>query len=413
MTTMVDSSDVVDSGRGWLVVTATFFSSFVTLGITYSFGAFFSDMADEFGSNRAATSVIFGITTFAFFWLSLITGRLADRWGPRPVLFGGAVSLFVGLMATSGVQSLEVGYLTYGVGVGIAASTGYIPMVAVVGGWFERHRATAVGLAVAGIGAGTLVMSPLSAALVERYGWRDTYRLLAVCGSAVMLVCCVFVRRPPGSAGGQPARFGDAWRSAVFRRLQLSALCSGLALFVPFVFVGQYAKDRGVGSVAAAVLVGVLGGASVLARIGFGSAVRRFGSVRLYRSCFVLLAASFVVWIVAGSSYAMLIVFALVLGVGYGGFVALSTIVLAERLGVIGLGSIMGLFYTSQGLGGLIGPPTAGWLIDRTDSYRPALAICCALCVAAWLLLAALPVGPDGGLLPEGSDAAANDPVGN
>ncbi len=391
----------LDSGRGWLVVVATFFSSFVTLGIAYSFGAFFSDMAEEFDSNRAATSVVFGITTFAFFWLSLITGRLADRWGPRPVLLAGTLSLFVGLMATSQVQSLEAGYLTYGAGMGIAAATGYIPMVAVVGGWFDKHRATAVGLAVAGIGAGTLVMSPLSAALVDRYGWRDTYRLLAVIGASVLLVCCVFVERPPGSAGGQPARFAAAWRSPVFRRLQFSALLSGLALFVPFVFVGQYAKERGVGSVAAAVLVGVLGGASVLARIGFGSAVRRFGSIRLYRACFVLLSASFAVWFVAGSSYAMLIAFAVVLGIGYGGFVALSTIVLAERLGVVGLGSIMGLFYTSQGLGGLIGPPSAGWLIDRTDSYRPTLAICGSLCAMAWLVLRPLPVASDGSLEPE------------
>lgn len=174
----------------------------------------------------------------------------------------------------------------------------------------------------------------------------------------------------------------------------------GLALFVPFVFVGQYAKERGVGSVAAAVLVGVLGGASVLARIGFGSAVRRFGSIRLYRASFALLASSFVIWFIAGSSYTLLIVFAMVLGVGYGGFVALSTVVLTEHLGVVGLGSIMGLFYTSQGLGGLIGPPSAGWLIDTTTSYRPALAICCGLMSVALVMLRSLPVTPDGGLAP-------------
>jgi len=403
----------MDSGRGWLVVVATFFSSFVTLGIAYSFGAFFTDMAEEFGSNRAATSVIFGITTFAFFWLSLITGRLADRWGPRPVLLVGALSLFVGLWATSNVQSLGVGYVTYGAGVGVAAATGYIPMVAVVGGWFEKHRATAVGLAVAGIGAGTLVMSPLSAALVDRHGWRDTYRIYAIVGTAVLVLCCALVQRPPGSDSAQTARFGDAWASRVFRRLQASALCSGLALFVPFVFVGQYAKERGVGPVAAAVLVGVLGGASVLARVGFGTAVRRFGSVRLYRLCFLLLAASFVVWFVAGSSYELLIAFAVILGVGYGGFVALSTIVLAERLGVAGLGSILGLFYTTQGLGGLLGPPLAGWLIDATNSYRPAIVICCCLTALAWLILRPLPVNAAGGLEPEPQRALADDLAGN
>lgn len=391
----------IDSRRAWFVVVGAFFSSFVTLGIAYSFGAFFADMAEEFDSTNASTSVIFGITTFAFFWLSILTGRLADRWGPKRVLLGGSVALFAGLMATSYVQSLALGYLTYGLGVGIAAATGYIPMVAAVGGWFEHKRATAVGLAVAGIGAGTLVMSPLSAALVSEYGWRETYRLLAIVGTVILVLCSLLVERPPGATGvGPPARFAEAWASPVFRRLHLSALCSGLALFVPFVFVGQYAKERGVGSVAAAVLVGVLGGASVLARVGFGSAVRRFGSVRLYRTSFVLLAASFVMWFVAGSSYVALIMFALVLGIGYGGFVALSTIVLTEHLGVVGLGSIMGLFYTSQGLGGLVGPPAAGWLIDTTNSYRPALAICCGLTLMALVLLRPLRVAHDGSLEP-------------
>ncbi|MEL6983468.1 MAG: MFS transporter, partial [Actinomycetota bacterium] len=145
------------------------------------------------------------------------------------------------------------------------------------------------------------------------------------------------------------------------------------------------------------------GGSSVLARIGFGSAVRRFGSVRLYRSCFVLLAAGFVIWLGAGASYGRLLVVAVVIGTGYGGFVALSTIVLAERFGVVGLGSLMGLFYTSQGLGGLLGPPTAGWLIDRTDGYTVPVLVCVALMSTARLLVVGLPVDASGALEAEPS----------
>ena len=58
--------------------------------------------------------------------------------------------MFTGLMLTSRVDSLGVGYVTYGAGVGIAAACGYVPMVATVGGWFVQQRALAVGLAVAG-----------------------------------------------------------------------------------------------------------------------------------------------------------------------------------------------------------------------------------------------------------------------
>ncbi|MDJ0769798.1 MAG: MFS transporter [Ilumatobacter sp.] len=389
----------VDSRRAWLTVVAAFASSAVTLGTAYSFGAFFESMSEEFGSDAGETAVIFGVTTWSFFWLSVVTGRLTDRFGPRVVLVIGAVSLCAGLLLTSRVDSIGAGYVTYGAGVGLAAACGYVPMVATVGGWFLRRRAVAVGLAVAGIGAGTMVLSPLSAALIERYGWRDTYVVFGIGGAAVLLACIPLMDRPPGDGGPQPSRFGDALRSAVFRRIHLSGTMLGLALFVPFVFVGQYAKDNGVGSVQAAVLVGVLGGSSVLSRVGFGSLVRRFGSFRLYRTCFAIHLLSFCVWLVAGDSYLVLTAFVLVLGVGYGGFVALGPIVISDRMGVIGLGSILGLLYTGPGLGGLIGPPVAGWLIESTDGYRWAIAGCVAASLAALLLLAGLPVDERGRMI--------------
>lgn len=389
----------LDSARAWTTVGAAFATSFVTLGVAYSFGAFFESMATEFGSSRAATAVIFGITTCTFFCLSLLTGRGGDIWGPRAVIIVGTIAYVAGLWVTSLVNSLAVGYITYGAGVGIAAACGYIPMVAMVGGWFERRRATAVGIAVAGIGAGTLVISPVSAWMIEQYGWRPTFRFLAVAGGVVLALCALVVIRPPGQIGPVPSRFTELLRSRVFRRLQFAAFCSGVALFIPFVFVGQYAKDRGVDAVRAAVLVGLLGGASIVARIGFGTLVRRFGALRLYRLCFVLLAVAFATWLFAGSSYAVLVLFVLLLGVGYGGFVALSTIVLAELFGVVGLGSTMGLFYVSQGIGGLLGPPLAGLTLDALEGYRVVIVACIGLEIAAWWFTArhrlGIPVGSE------------------
>ena len=396
---MARSVHLVDSRRAWLTVVAAFFASGITLGTAYSFGAFFESMSEEFDAANGATAVIFGITTFLFFSLSIITGRLADRFGPRIVLAIGAAAMFVGLIATSRVQSLGVGYVTYGAGVGVAAACGYVPMVAVVGGWFAKHRAMAVGLAVAGIGVGTLVMSPLSAALIDRWGWRDTYVVFAFVGAGVLLACIPLMDRPPGDGSPQPARFGEAIASPVFRRIQLSAFTLGLALFVPFVFVGQYAKEQDIGSVQAAVLVGVLGGSSVLSRVGFGSLDRRFGSFRLYRACLSIHAVAFVVWFLAGGSYPLLVVFVLVLGVGYGGFVALGPIVISDRLGVAGLGSILGLLYAAAGVGALIGAPSAGWLIDTTGGYRWTIAVCVLCAVGSVAILTGLPVDGAGRLV--------------
>ena len=395
---MPEPDRLVDSPRAWLTVVAAFFSSGTTLGIAYSFGAFFESMSEEFNAANSATAVVFGVTTFLFFSLSIITGRLTDRFGPRIILAVGAAVLFTGLLATSRVQSLGLGYLTYGAGVGIAAACGYVPMVAVVGGWFVKGRALAVGLAVAGIGVGTLIMSPLSAALIDRWGWRDTYVVFAFSGAAILVLCIPLVDRPPGDGTPQPSRFRDAISSPVFRRMALSAFTLGLALFVPFVFVGQYAKEQNVGAVQAAVLVGVLGGSSVVSRIGFGSAVRRLGSFRLYRACLGIHAVSFVIWLFAGSSYAVLVLFVLVLGVGYGGFVALSPVVISDRMGVAGLGSILGLLYTAPGFGALLGTPSAGWLIDQTGTYQWVILACIACAGTSVVLLIGLPVDGDGRL---------------
>ena len=97
-----------------------------------------------------------------------------------------------------------------------------------------------------------------------------------------------------------------------------------LALFVPFVFIKSYAEDRGIGSSAAATLVGVIGGASVVGRLGLGALASPFGSLRVMQASFVIMACSFVLWLVAGSSLVVLVLFAIVMGVGYGGFIALG-----------------------------------------------------------------------------------------
>jgi MFS family permease len=59
-------------------------------------------------------------------------------------------------------------------------------MVAVVSAWFDRQRALAVGVAVTGIGVGTLAGAPLAVASIAEYGWRQAHVLLGA-GGALLL----------------------------------------------------------------------------------------------------------------------------------------------------------------------------------------------------------------------------------
>ena len=372
----------VDSRRAWRAVAAGFTSMFAVFGVAYSFGAFFEPMADELGSGRGATSLVFSITAFLYFLLGALSGAAVDRFGPRPVLLVGAFVMSSGLLLTSRADSIEAGYVTYGAGVGIGVACGYVPMVAVVGGWFDRSRSTALGVAVAGIGLGTVIVVPVAAALIDAHGWRTTYVIFAAGSAAMLLVAAALAERPPlpvAAAGALSLR--EAVRTRAFASLYGSALLLSLALFQVFVYLPDFAEDQGASTVAAAALVSVVGGASIAGRLVLGPVADRVGRVRTYRACYVVMGLSFAIWLVA-PSYPWLVVFALVMGGAYGGFIALSPAVAAEVFGVTNLGRLVGVLYTGAGLGALVGPPLAGLLIDASG-YRWAIAASMVAALAA------------------------------
>lgn len=62
---------------------------------------FFTSIEAEFHASRTATSVFFAITGMLFYFFGWVTGRLSDRFGPRPVVSAGAIIMGAGLMLTA------------------------------------------------------------------------------------------------------------------------------------------------------------------------------------------------------------------------------------------------------------------------------------------------------------------------
>ncbi len=378
--------DQFDSSRGWRMVAAAFVAMFTVYGVAYSFGAFFKPMAAEFGAARSATSAIFSMTVLTWGLLGPVCGHLSDKYGPRIVVGTGAIAMGLGLALTAMIDRLWLSYLTYGLGVGVGIACAYVPMVAVVGGWFIRRRNTALGISVAGIGFGTVCGAPLAAARIGLLGWRETYVVFAIAAAAILLGCAYVAERPPVHVTVSPVRLGDAIRTPAFRLLYVSSVMMSMALFVPFVYLPSFAHDRGATEVASAALVSVIGGASVAGRLGLGTMADRAGVVRLYQASILVLALSYGIWL-AANSYPMMVLFAIVMGAGYGGYVALSPAVVAHLFGSQRLGTMLGALYTSGGFGAMIGPPLAGMIIDRTGSYRVAIGAAFAIAIAAFSLL--------------------------
>jgi MFS family permease len=178
---------------GWVVVACAFVILFVAFGSVYSFTTFFESLQVEFNTSRSSISLVFAIAGFIYFSLGAVSGQISDRIGSRWVIAFGVLVIGTGLLLASRATTIRQIYVVYGAGIGIGVGFVYVPAVGVVQRWFVRKRGTASGLAVTGIGLGTLCMPLFSALLIHWSDWRTTYFVMSIlvlsCGlCAAMLI---------------------------------------------------------------------------------------------------------------------------------------------------------------------------------------------------------------------------------
>lgn len=390
--------------RGWVVVAAAHIALFVAFGVTYSFAAFFAALQTEFGAARADVSLVFAISGFLYFLIGAFAGPVADRFGPRRVTVFGLVMLALGLAAAARAPSLSVLYVTYSVGVGVGVGCMYVPVVGAVQPWFTRRRSVASGVAVAGIGLGTLVVPLCAAWLIESFGWRNALDVMALGalvfgGIAVALVDNDPTRHglgpdgtiavaPMGDERGSQASpreaslrhagprhappgvlLRDALRMPKFWIKYAAIVCCSLGMFIPFVHLVPYARDVGQSERAGVLLMGLIGVGSLVGRFGLAGLGDRMPRAALHVSVYLGMAAMLAVWLGSSSVFALGF-FALVFGAFYGGFVALQPALVMDYYGARNVAGIIGLLYTGAGVGNLLGPWLAGLAFDWQRSYN-------------------------------------------
>ncbi|MDH3883827.1 MAG: MFS transporter, partial [Desulfobacterales bacterium] len=143
---------------GWIVVACVCVILFIAFGSVYSFTTFFKSLQVEFQTTRSSTSLIFAIAGFIYFCLGAVSGQIADRIGSKWVITFGVLVIGTALLVASRAATVQQIYAIYGLGIGIGVGFVYVPAVGVVQRWFVQKRGLATGIAVTGIGLGTLCM---------------------------------------------------------------------------------------------------------------------------------------------------------------------------------------------------------------------------------------------------------------
>lgn len=337
---------------------------------------------EELGLSRAQFGGFWAITFAVAALLTVYSGRLTDRYGPRPaviaVLVVGTAGLVV-LGAASTYWLVVVGLALAGCAQSASNAATNSAVAAYV---HPSKRGLVVGAKQSGVQLGQFTVGLLAPAASIWLGWRTGFFGLAVLGAAGLAFALRLPRRDAASRTGRPQATG--------RRMTL-ALCSLIAYAFGTGFVVQAAnvylplfafEKHGLTAHTAGLVTAALGGVGVVARLAWGRYLDRIPSLAALRSMLSLVTAVSIllIWGSLGLGAAWMWVGIAV----FSSTAMVATVVLMLEV-VRGLPDRIGYAsgYVSLGLMGgfMVGPLLFGYVVDATTSYS-----------WAWLLLFAVTV---------------------
>jgi len=390
---------------GYVVVAACFAIIALMWGTFHSFGVFLKPLTTDLGWTRAVTSGAFSLSFILFGLLGVVAGKLTDRFGPRIVVTVCGLVLGSGYLLLSQVSAVWQFYLFLGVLVGAGMAGSFAPLASTVARWFVKRRGMMTGIAVSGLGVGTLIMSPIANWLISNYGWRTAYVVVGTTVLVLIILTTQFLRRDPSQIGQLPDgkselaeksdtnatgfSFREALHTWQLWVLSVAWLCFCLSIEAVLAHIVPHAIELGVSAASAALILAVIGGLSTGGRIIMGSAGDRIGNKLALIICFGLLSIS-LFWLLTAKELWMLCLFAVIFGFGYGGIATLASPIVAEQFGLSSHGVILGAVLFSGTIGEASGPVLAGHIFDVTGSYNLAFLICALTGVTGLILVSRL-----------------------
>ncbi|XP_014871296.1 monocarboxylate transporter 4 isoform X2 [Poecilia latipinna] len=308
---------------------------------------------------------------------------MVNRFGCRPVMMVGGLFASLGMILASFSTSIIHIYLSTGVITGLGLALNFQPSLIMLNRYFNLKRPLANGLSAAGSPVFLCGLSPLGQFLQDYYGWRGGFLILG----GLLLNCCVCGALMKPLQNLKPAEQQhdqedkkkkeklldfSVFKDRGFVIYTVAASIMVLGLFVPPVFVVSYAKELGNEDTSSALLLTILGFIDIFARPTCGviaglkwvrpRCVYLFSFAMLFNGTADLVGSQ-------ANDYVSLVIFCIFFGVSYGMVGALQFEVLMAIVGTEKFSSAIGLVLLAEAIAVLVGPPSAGRLLDATKSY--------------------------------------------
>ena len=170
---------------------------------TYGFGVYFIPLLHELGASRAALGGVVGLARLEGGLIAPLAGWLIDRYGPRPLLYFGIITMGIAFVLLSMITSLWMLYAVFMIIATASSFGGGRPINVAVANWFVRKRARALGILLAGIGLGGSAVF-IVGWLTQTYGWRTAAVMAALAYWLVGIPLVSLVHHRPEQLGMHP-----------------------------------------------------------------------------------------------------------------------------------------------------------------------------------------------------------------
>jgi sugar phosphate permease len=353
----------------------------------------------EFGWSRGELKFRDLISFWLIALLAPLGGVLIDRFGPRRMLSIGFVLLSIAYALYSRLNSLG---MLYGIHVIMAVGllcAGTMTCIILLSNWFDAKRGMALGIALVGTSLGGIVLSPVNAALIQRFGWRQTFQIEAALPIAMMLVVLLVVKNSPREVGASAVgvdvgsqrdlrleglTLAEAMRTRSFWAIGLSGMLTFYSILALYNHLFLHMRGLGYEPVKAGFALSLLAMLALTGKLITGALADRLDRRAVFVGSLVVMLAGLVG--LATLKPSIVLPSIAVIGLGWGGVYTLYNVLSVTNFGLKSAGRINGMISTLESLGGGLGIWLTGALYDHYGSYQVAFSIMVA-CVFTGMLL--------------------------
>jgi predicted MFS family arabinose efflux permease len=350
----------------------------ITMGSRQATGLYVGPLNTDTGLGIVTISLAMAIGQFIWGAAQPIAGAFADKYGPRPVLLCGVLTLVIGSALTPFVTSSWGLILTLGIltAIGAGACSFSVLLGAAAQRMPTESRGVASGIINAGGSFGQFVFAPIIGKLIQWVGWMGSMWAIAV----VTLLAVPLLNKltsnthapvkPSEQEGGLKKAVSDAMRNPSYLLLHLGFFTCGFHIAFLVTHLPTEVGLCGLSPTVASWSLALIGLANIVGSLVAGSCVN------LYRSKYVLAvmygsrAVLIALYLAAPKTEWTFYAFAVGLGLTWLATVPPTAALVGKLFGIRYLATLFGLTLLSHQIGGFFGAYLGGLVLEANKDYQ-------------------------------------------